>query len=359
LKKPRFDVAKWAREEGNTEALDILHARLKRGGRIPLAEVAAEIGCSRGAVIDLCDALVEQSLNVKVHGDVIVLVRKPAPRTLENLKFISDKNGRHRFGIISDTHYGSKCAREDVATDLYDWFASEGIENVLLAGNWIDGEGHDNDHELLPDCHGLQPQVDYFVENFPEKKGITTWFVSGDDHEGWYAKREGIDVGRLLVSSAREYGRHDLRDCGYKEAFFSLEHAKTGASSKLWLDHPGGGSAHATSWTMQKIVRSLQPGEKPAIMCSGHLHKLIYFIERGVHVIGAGCTKDQDTWGRKKGLQYDVGGWIIEPRQDERGAVVEVKTALRQWFDRGYYNGAFNMAGPIRKVRAPGGRAKR
>jgi hypothetical protein len=112
------------------------------------------------------------------------------------------------------------------------------------------------------------------------------------------------------------------------------------------------------SYAPQKIAESWQPGEKPGVAIFGHYHKMEYLVTRGVHVIQAGCTKEVDSWARKKRLSYHIGGWIVELWQDPQGAISRCRTEAHTWYDRGYYNFQWNPAGKVQKVRAPHGRKR-
>lgn len=353
-----FDAKGWARRAGATAA--DAAAILKRRTQATLGELAARLHCTPGQALDLVTAARDAGLNAVIAGDVVTVARTPAPRAADPTRdrLVSDASGRYRLGIISDTHLGSKHCREDVIAGLYDWFAAEGVQQVYHAGNWIDGEARFNVHDLVPEAHGMQAQLDYFVARYPQRKGVTTYYVTGDDHEGWYAQREGVDIGLMLEDTAKRAGRSDLVSLGYKEAFITLEHKRSGRSSKLLVDHPGGGSAYADSYAAQKRVEAAQSGEKPGLWVFGHWHKMGYFCPRGVHVILAGCTKDLDTFGRKKGLRYDIGGAIVEVEQDAAGGLSGITPRFRQFFDRGYYNQQFDMARLPARLRAPHGRRR-
>jgi predicted phosphodiesterase len=316
-------------------------AALKRAFPLTLDGIAERFKTSRVRAAEALSALGNMVIE---RGGVWNMLREPPKLEHEDKRHLlkSDAHGRYRVGIISDTHYGSAYCREDVCEDLYDWFAAEGVRNVYHAGNWIEGTAPFNKHELS--AFGMQAQLDYFIERYPQRQGVRTLYVAGDDHEGWWTQREGIDIGRALEESARAAGRHDLVHLGYKEAFITLEHAKTKKHARMLIDHPGGGSAYADSYAAQKRVESAQSGEKPAVWVFGHWHKLGYFHPRGVHVLLAGCTKDLDTFGRKKGLRYDIGGMIVDMKQDEGGAIVELTPRIRAYFDRGYHKGtAFGL----------------
>jgi predicted phosphodiesterase len=289
--------------------------------------------------------------NLVERGGHWSIDRYMAPDSETAWRMVGKVGRPYRFGLIADTHLGSKHERLDVCEDLYDWFAREGIRTVFHAGNWIEGEARFNKHELQPNAHGMQAQLDYFVEHYPQRRGIETRYVAGDDHEGWYSQREGVDIGRMLADTAQRAGRNDLVHLGYKEAFITLEHPRTKKHARMLLDHPGGGSSYAVSYAPQKRVEAAQSGEKPAIWIFGHWHKSGYFVARGVHCILVPCTKDLDTFGRKKGLEYVVGGVILEAWQDEGGAIVQVNPQFRLYFDRGYHNQQFSLSGPAQRRR--------
>lgn len=213
------------------------------------------------------------------------------------------------FGAVSDNHLGSRYERLDVLNDLYDKFAEAGVDRVYNAGNWIEGESRFNHHELL--VHGMDGQLKYLAKNYPQREGIVTYAVAGDDHEGWYAQREGIDIGNHAENIMREAGREDWVNLGYMEAHIRLENANTKAEAVMAVVHPGGGSAYATSYTVQKIIESLEGGEKPAVGLYGHYHKLMAMNVRNVWVLQTGTTKDQDSFMRKKRLEAHVGGTKI------------------------------------------------
>lgn len=318
-------------------------------GGLTVSEIAERHALTPTEVSEIIADFRKAGANIVQHGARWSIDRHMAPDS-DTAWLIRGKVGKpYRFGLIADTHLGSKHCRLDVCDALYDWFAEQGIGIVFHCGNWIEGEARFNKHELVPEAHGMQAQLDYFVEHYPQREGIETRYVAGDDHEGWYSQREGVDIGRMLQDTARRSGRNDLVHLGYKEAFVTLEHPKTGKHARLLVDHPGGGSSYAISYAPQKRVEAAQSGEKPAIWCFGHWHKAGYFVARGVHCILVPCTKDLDTFGRKKGLEYTVGGQIIEVWQDEGGAITGLDYKARLFFDRGYHNQQFSLSGPSEK----------
>ena len=244
----------------------------------------------------------------------------------------------HVFGFTTDNHLCNRHSRLDVLNAAYDHFEREGISIVYNAGNWIDGEARFNKTELIT-APGMDHQLDYLIDNWPVRDGIETHYIAGDDHEGWYQQREGIEVGRYLQMRAEEQGRNDLIYLGYGEADVKLSFGS--GSSVMRVVHPGGGSAYAISYTDQKRVESYQGGEKPQIELVGHYHKFNYGYPREVHTLQGGCTTDQSMFMRKKRLQAHVGYSVVKIKQDVVGAVVGFAVEWHPFFDRGYYEKRF------------------
>lgn len=244
----------------------------------------------------------------------------------------------HHFGVTSDNHLCNRQSRLDVLNAAYDHFERQGITTVLNAGNYIDGEARFNKQELVT-APGMDNQLDYMIDKFPARPGVTTFYIDGDDHEGWYTQREGVQVGRYLQMRAENQGRNDLKFLGYSEADIALLCGS--GSSVARLLHPGGGSAYATSYTAQKIVESYQGGEKPHVLFIGHYHKFEYGYPREVHCIQTGCTEDQSLFMRKKKIGAHVGFSEVKIKQDSRGVITRCSVEWFPFYDRGFYERRF------------------
>ncbi len=329
-----------ARQDGQPIDPVKLRRRIRKGAA--LGDLCEQFDASPRRVREAIKALEAAGVMIARNGDHYHIADRP--QVPQRFTLESDAEGVYRIGLISDTHLGSTSCRYDVLEDAYDWFAAEGIRTVYGAGNWIEGIARFNRTELEPGCATWDGQLRNFLDRYPRREGITSYWVSGDDHEGWLQQREGIDVGRWMEDAAREAGRDDLVSLGYVEAFIRLQRkGKPRASAKMLVQHPGGGSSYAISYLPQKLVESLQPGEKPAVLALGHVHKSGYFNVRGVHVVLVPSTKDQDTFHRKKRLDSHIGCVILELRQDERGAIYEVLPRFRRYFDRSYYSRQFEL----------------
>lgn len=253
-----------------------------------------------------------------------------------------------RFGATADNHLGSRYERLDVLNALFDIWASEGISTVYQMGNIIEGDATFNRQDVH--TTGMHGQALYLAEHWPHRKGITTQFLTGDDHEGWYVQREGIHIGHYLEDVARKAGRTDLQYIGHMEHDIELAGAKQ--STIMRLVHGGGGSSYATSYVAQKLVESYSGGEKPQALLIGHYHKAEYGYHRGVHAVQVGCTQDQSPFMRKKHLAAHLGGWTIEMSLNDDGLITRFKPEFLPFYDKAWTRTHWSYKQPSSKKRA-------
>lgn len=263
------------------------------------------------------------------------------------------ENNTFRFAAFGDFHAASKYSRPDVRSDLTKRAETFGAQCIFDTGNWIDGEASFNRYDL--EVSGLDAQCRLLARNYP-KTDIPTYAVAGADHEGWYVKSEGVDVGRYCESVMREMG-HKWTNLGYMEADVLLVNANTKKTCVLRVMHPGGGSSYALSYRPQKIIESFEGGEKPAVLLMGHYHKIDCGLVRNVWYVQTGCAQDQTPFMRQKALEAHVGGFLIECEQDpETGAIVSFTPCARRYFNRAYYfaegsaNNRWSGHGPVTPI---------
>jgi hypothetical protein len=327
-----------SKRNGLTLADNLYKFLLKSKKRWKLTELSDHFDTGIGKVKEAIEQLHKQGKNIQVVEDNLELSRdvpRSKPTFIEPEVFKG--NRKFKFGVTADNHLGSRYERLDVLDALFNIWQAQGVKTVFQLGNMIDGEARFNKFDIHQ--YGLGAQVRYFVENWPQRKGMQTKFVTGDDHEGWYIQREGIDVGRFIQSEAQEAGRKDLIYLGHMEHDIVLK-AKNGQAI-MRLIHAGGGSAYATSYSAQKIVESYQGGEKPHILLMGHYHKAEYGYPREVHCLQAGCTCDQTPFMRKRKIQAHVGGWTIDFEQDDDGIIHNFRVQWHAFYDKGHYDKAW------------------
>lgn len=332
--KPKQD----RRNDLRKKVLKLLTAAMKQNRPVSLDDLCDDCKSWPKEILETIETLHDSGYNfvnptANAAGFELTNLKRANPEKLIQTDQYFGKDGWVRFGFVTDTHLGSKYSRLDVINALYDVFAGEGIQTVYHAGNWIEGEARFNKFEL--EVTGFNAMLENFLEKYPRRRGITTEIISGDDHEGWYQQREGIDVARTLEDAAEMCGRDDIKSLGYMER--DIRFKRPHGSAVVRVVHAGGGSSYAISYTSQKYVESLQGGEKPKIVLVGHYHKFDWSYPREVHVIQGGCTQDQTGFMRKKRLQAMVGGCIVEFKQDDHGVIRRVRVEWMPFYDRKFY----------------------
>lgn len=248
---------------------------------------------------------------------------------------ILDQGDWIAFGLVGDTHLCCKEERLAELHQMYDLFKQEGITRVLHAGNIVDGYIEKINGASVFDST-IDGQAQYVIDNYPSVSGLTTYFITGDDHEGWWQKT-GFNFGGYLQYLAHDQGRQDLQYIGHVESDVAI---KTSAPrcTIIKVQHPGGGSAYSRSYTGQKQVEAFEGGEKPDILVQGHYHVSNYMNDRNIHVVNLPGFQDQTIFARKKRLRMEVGGAIIWFKVNpDDGSVSRFRLELHRFFTRGYY----------------------
>jgi hypothetical protein len=155
---------------------------------------------------------------------------------------------------------------------------------------------------------------------------------------------------------AQRQGRKDLVYLGSMEADIELKAPK--GSAVIRIMHPGGGTAYAISYAVQKLAESYQGGEKPAIAIVGHYHKFEYSFPRSIHMLQPGCCQDQTRFMRKLKLAAHVGFSTIELQQDVGGSITRFTPTFFPFWDRGYYLSRDGQAAATRLQRKAKARSK-
>ena len=216
-----------------------------------------------------------------------------------------------RFGIVSDPHLTSKYQQLTHLNTMYDIFVAEGIDTVYNPGDILEGEYHSRKghvYEIFK--HGADEQVDYAIEKYPKRKGVTTYFITGN-HDHTHLKNAGYDIGRAI---ARE--RDDMVYLGMNNASIYLT-----PNCRMDSAHPLDGAAYALSYSLQKTIEATPVDDLPQIYISGHHHKSIYLYTRGIHALEAGTFQAQTPWMKGKRLPAHVGGWIVTVHVNDEGII--------------------------------------
>jgi len=225
-------------------------------------------------------------------------------------KLKKDAEGYIKFGIVSDTHFGSKFSAEKELNDMYRHFKEEKVSLVLHAGDLTEGNGRLYRGQLFEmSTFGYNNLVDLVEKNYPKKEGIKTAIISGNHDMSFYTQT-GADLVKDVCSRRKDFD--------YLGQY----------SSKIFINdiegyivHPSGGMAYARSYKIQKMIEAMET--KPAFLIRGHCHVAMSIPYLGVQGIEAGAFQFQTYYLKRKGLHPEVGGYIITLKTDGLGKITE------------------------------------
>lgn len=226
----------------------------------------------------------------------ILLGKTSRPRILK--RALTDKT--FYFGIVSDTHM---CSIEERLSELHTFYEicrKEGIKYILHAGDVVAGTNVYRGQENEIHTFGFKRQANYVVKNYPCVKGIETFFICGN-HDLDYWKRAGVDIGEIIADK-----RPDMIYLGQDQADVVL------GDVRIRLFHPGGGTAYADSYHLQRTIAALEAGTKPQILIMGHYHRTLYLFDRNVHGFLGGTFEGQTTFQLRKRINPMIGGWTVK-----------------------------------------------
>ena len=227
-----------------------------------------------------------------------------------------------KFGLIGDTHLGSKFQQLTYLWDFYEYCAKQGIKTVLHAGDMTDGNGYlyrGQQFEMF--LHGFREQREYVIENYPKVDGIKTYVIMGNHDESWI---KSADI-NIVEQIARE--REDIEYIGRLGAYAFIEKARA------YLIHPIGGSAYAQSYKAQKFIESFSSENKPQLFFLGHWHFALQGFLRNIHYMLTGCFQAQTPYELVRGLHPAIGGWILNFDLDKDGySIKNLETIFRPYY---------------------------
>lgn len=214
-----------------------------------------------------------------------------------------------RFGVVSDTHIGSKWMQASVLNKLYEIFNREGLDTVYHVGDITEGYNMRKGHEYEVFLHGADEQCDYVIKNYPTFNGKTRFIIG--NHDLSHMKSGGIDIGRRIANE-----RKDMEYLGALNAKIHLT-----PNCTMELNHPLDGASYALSYSIQKMIDSYGGGSKPSILLNGHHHKMFYLFYRNVHGVECGTTEAQSSWMKGKRIQAHIGGLIVTVYVHDDGTI--------------------------------------
>ena len=223
--------------------------------------------------------------------------RSTLPEYGINQKLTLDKD--ETIGILGDTHLCSKYSAVASLHEYYDKLDEAGVKKAFHAGDLTDGylvyKGQIGD--LV--AWGEPDQRRYTVNNYPKKKNITTYVISGN-HDSDTFQKGGTDI---VENVCRD--RSDMKYCGMHYARFLLND-----KIKFDLVHDTARRAYALSYPSQVRQRDTPPSERPDMSAAGHRHIAFYTYYNDEHMFESGCFEHSSPYLRGRGIQATIAGWM-------------------------------------------------
>lgn len=237
---------------------------------------------------------------------------------------ISDK--RVKFGVVSDPHIGSTFYRPDIMEHAGKMFDKEKVDFVLMPGDILEGMSG-RDGQIFELTHiGATRQLNYAVEELSKIKCDIMAITATNSHDGWYSGKGnmGFEVGPALEEKLQHF-----KFLGYDEVDVKLANGCI-----LRMIHPGGGTAYAQSYKIQKYINALPGGRKPNALFSGHYHKSLYMFYRNIHAFESGTLEETTTFMKKMGTSAALGYWIIDLWIGSKGGINQIQSKFVPFYEK-------------------------
>lgn len=213
-------------------------------------------------------------------------------------------NNHVKFIAFSDCHIGHINYRPDIMKKMIMDGKRQKIDFYINCGDTLEGMSGRDGHVYELTHMGASQQLKYFEEEFKQfDKPIYSIEAQGS-HGGWFKTKGnmGLDIGEELEKRNKFY-----KFIGYDEQDLELSNG-----CKIRLRHPGGGTAYAISYKMQKYIESISGGKKPHLIFQGHFHKMNQMFYRNVHGFDCGCLQEQSPFMKKINTPAHMGYWVID-----------------------------------------------
>jgi len=267
---------------------------------------------------ELLDAIKKTKVNPNDIPKIIKNLTQINPIKYRDKRIeFSDK--KVKFLAFADAHMGHMNYRQDIMNKMTSDAKRQGCEFAINIGDTIEGMSNREGHIYELHHIGASAQFEFFKDEFAKFDKIPGFKVysieAQDSHGGWFRNKGnmGLNIGVELHEKNKHY-----EFIGYDEKDLVLDNGL-----KIRLRHPGGGTAYALSYKMQRYVESISGGQKPDMVFQGHFHKVGYNFYRNIHCYDAGCLQEQSPFMKKKGTPAHLGYWIVEVIANKRRKGVE------------------------------------
>lgn len=261
-------------------------------------------------ILELC-RIYGKSIEIIKKDETLVFEKNMSRNIITNKPELNTKNLIHtEIAVVSDTHFGNIHQQLHLLNKIYKESYNRGITTVLHCGDVVDGNYLNRPEQPRQQfLHGFDEQAGYVVDMYPKVSGITTKYILGSHDETHYKN------GQATINSWVSRCRKDMIYLGQDNASLEIN------GVKIFMDHPGGGSAQSVSYKPQKRIEILESDYKPKILLIGHYHKSYSFVYRNVRGIEVPCFCDKTQFQQKQGLSNAVGAYFLNIYSDNKGNI--------------------------------------
>lgn len=298
-------------KETNIEYVNRIYRYMKNGANVEEFMVKFHINSAElNGLLELC-RIYGKNVDIVVKNGIMVFDKPFSRNVITTKPNLDTKDLIHtELCVVSDTHLGNIHQQLHLLNKIYEEAYKRGITTVLHCGDLVDGNYLNRPEQPRQQfLHGFDEQVGYVVDMYPKVRGITTKYILGSHDETHYKN------GQATVNSWISRCRSDMEYLGQDSAAITIN------GVKIFMDHPGGGSAQALSYKPQKRIEILESDYKPKILLIGHYHKSYSFVYRNVRGIEVPCLCDKTQFQQKQGLSNVVGAYFLNIYSDSKGNI--------------------------------------
>ncbi len=334
LKMPTVINSKYKNSNDNFNDPREIILNLLRKRNHSVGELSRHIDKSKETIIKILDDLRNRGYDVKIDETTRqVNLEKVPSKSIETYKLEPLYRNHWRFGVISDTHIGSKYQQKKILHTCYKIGEQEKIDTMFHCGDVHEGKGlyRGQDQEIF--AQGIDEQLDYAINNYPYTKKFKTYMITGS-HDLVFKKTAGFNIVRRLCEI-----RKDLIFRGDVSAEFIYKNKNIRVS----VNHPSGGLSYAVSYNPQKIVENITSAViskirasgdvnlLPNIFLFGHYHRVMYVPYFGAHIFCSPALQMQTPYLAAKGYSPQVGMLIIQINFDDIGNITKMTYDFRDF----------------------------
>ena len=312
--KPQKNTKKEVTEDPNSPVYDFL--KKVQHKKYSLTELCNTLDCSPATIERYIERANELGYELKNFDDNVSLNKKELQsNNIPKMINISTESNRIiRFGVISDTHFGSDAARcEEIADFVKKAYVSYGIRTMIHCGDIVTGNSVYKGQIAELSHWGCEKQCQEAAKWLPKLEDLKYYAILGN-HDLDFIKSSGINPGFVLNKL-----REDINILGNIKARFIL-----GDTNLVVEAIHIKSSAYAKSYPLEKhLAKTLSKLDSPDIVLAGHRHISGYFELNHVHCFQVPSFEDANFFVHYNDFIPSVGGLIVELHLNEENQIVQ------------------------------------